>query len=278
MRRDVGVWDLSKKHAWRILEANEKRGLMNRKSVQELKLVKSRVALPSVEVQMEGLEEQGLHLSLIVIKSLSRFAAANPHVTATVYSYGITSFNFQNEPGYSEFLVVAGNKDVLKAIGGAFGALKGVKSRYSDYVSPGDCIASYHIEEGCLWQPEDIVTWYSSSDDDVAQEDVASSPSAAGKDNLAFQAAIDGLGALFGQTDDAPDDESQENGTEQTVSGSTKRVGRAARADASVGTIRRTIEEMFGLPAGSVALCGPDGRALRGDAFIRTLRRKWGDE
>ncbi|WP_213779534.1 hypothetical protein [Caballeronia sp. dw_276] len=50
---------------------------------------------------------------------------------------------------------------------------------------------------------------------------------------------------------------------------------RAARADASVGSIRRRIERVFGLPDGSVALCGPDGKALRADARIATLRRRW---
>ncbi|MBX9794329.1 MAG: hypothetical protein K2Y02_08545 [Burkholderiaceae bacterium] len=235
--------------------------------------MKSRVALPSVEVQMESLEKQGLHLSLIVTKSMRNFAAENPNVTATVYSYGNTSLNFQNEPGYSEFLVVAGNKSVLKAIGASFVALKGVKSRYSDYVAPSDCIPAYHIEDGLLWEPEDIVTWYCATDDNADEEEGCSPTVTDNKDKPVLQATIEGSGVIVSQGSEIHDGD-----TEQASSGGSKRVGRAARSDASVGTIRRTIEEMFGLPAGSVALCGPDGRALRGDAFIRTLRRKWGDE
>jgi hypothetical protein len=50
---------------------------------------------------------------------------------------------------------------------------------------------------------------------------------------------------------------------------------RAARADASVGSIRRQIERVFGLPEGSVSLRGPDGKALRSDARIAILRRRW---
>jgi hypothetical protein len=50
---------------------------------------------------------------------------------------------------------------------------------------------------------------------------------------------------------------------------------RAARADASIASIKRQIESVFGLPEGSVALCGPDGRPLRSDARIATLRRRW---
>ncbi len=57
---------------------------------------------------------------------------------------------------------------------------------------------------------------------------------------------------------------------------------RAARADASVGTIKRKIEKTFGLPRGSISLLGPDGRSLRANALIATLRRRWkqqyGDE
>lgn len=50
---------------------------------------------------------------------------------------------------------------------------------------------------------------------------------------------------------------------------------RAARADASVGTIKRKIEKTFGLPRGSISLLGPDGRSLRANALISTLRRRW---
>jgi hypothetical protein len=50
---------------------------------------------------------------------------------------------------------------------------------------------------------------------------------------------------------------------------------RAARSDVSVGSISRSIETAFGLPADSVALRGPDKRVLRVDATIRTLRKRW---
>jgi hypothetical protein len=222
---------------------------------------------------MESLEEQDLHLVLIAAQTLRKFAAKNPQITATIYSYGTASFNFDNQPGYSEFLVIAGDKSVLHALGGAFKALAGVKSRYSDYISPSECIASYHIEEGRLWEPEDSVTWYSeTTEQPVEANDGSSSFDSPPKDVTGLEAAIQGLGELFSKEADADID------SDQTSSSSTKRIGRAARADASVGTIRRTIEEYFGLPIGSVALCGPDGRALRSDALIKTLRRRWVDE
>lgn len=248
-----------------------------RKTVQELKFVKSRTALPSVEVQMESLEEQDLHLVLIAAQTLRKFAAQNPQITATIYSYATPSFNFDNQPGFSEFLVVAGDKSVLHALGGAFKALAGVKSRYSDYVSPSDCIASYHIEDGRLWEPEDTVTWYSVATDDSAENDMNDdwgdeSPEG-NDDEEASPELVKELLENF-----SLENHDEDTNVQQASSNSTKRIGRAARADASVGTIRRTIEEYFGLPSGSVALCGPDGRALRGDALIRTLRRRWQEE
>jgi len=56
---------------------------------------------------------------------------------------------------------------------------------------------------------------------------------------------------------------------------STARVPRAARRDARVDTITRTIEQDFGLPEGSVKLCRPNGSPIRADALIRTLRKYW---
>jgi hypothetical protein len=63
------------------------------------------------------------------------------------------------------------------------------------------------------------------------------------------------------------------------VSAPTKRKGRVnvARSDAKVSTIRRQIEKVFGLPEGSVLLCGPDKKSLKGNARIRTLRGRWED-
>jgi DnaJ-class molecular chaperone len=48
-----------------------------------------------------------------------------------------------------------------------------------------------------------------------------------------------------------------------------------ANDDDTVGSIRKTIESMFGLPEDSVALCDRTGRGLRADAKIKTLRSRW---
>ena len=48
-----------------------------------------------------------------------------------------------------------------------------------------------------------------------------------------------------------------------------------ARSDGSVGALCRTIAEDYGLPPGSVSLVGPEGRALRADAYVATLRKRY---
>lgn len=52
---------------------------------------------------------------------------------------------------------------------------------------------------------------------------------------------------------------------------------RAARPNAKVSGIRLRIEEVFGLPAASVARFGANGRPLRGNGLIKTLRKRRGD-
>ena len=80
-----------------------------------------------------------------------------------------------------------------------------------------------------------------------------------------------------GEDDDEDKDEDKADNDDASFSARAKRKGRlnVARADAKVSTIRREIERVFGLPEGSVALCGPDKKRLKGNALIKTLRRRW---
>lgn len=50
---------------------------------------------------------------------------------------------------------------------------------------------------------------------------------------------------------------------------------RAARHSAKLSTIERKIREVFNLPEGAVRLVRPDGRKMRGNTTIRTLRKAW---
>jgi hypothetical protein len=216
---------------------------MIKRSVSELHFIAGRDPLPTIEIQVESLEAQGLHLSEIICSTLSHFAENNPESRATIYSYSTMSVNFQTQ-SWSEFLIVAGDKKVLKALYSAFSNFPKVNSRYSDYIAPSDGTKHYHVEGGQLWQVEDAATWYSALPDE-AEEDQ--------------ELMVEPLES----DEDCEDDDDFSEGM--------------ARPDAKVATIRQKIEELFGLPEGSVALCGPDGRALKGNAFIKTLRRRWED-
>ena len=48
-----------------------------------------------------------------------------------------------------------------------------------------------------------------------------------------------------------------------------------ARSDGKIGSLKRTLERDYGLPNGSVVLIGPDGRPLRSDAYVGTLRARF---
>ena len=244
---------------------------MIKRSISELHFVKGRDPKPTVEVQAESLEEQGLYVGDVVESALSRFAAKNPKVIATIYTYGTISVNF-HEQGWSEFLIVAGEEKVLKELGRAFSSLAGGKSRYSDYISPSEGSCAFHIEDGLLWEPEDAVTWYAVLPENMPAKLVVS----AVDEDEESKNDDDGWGDVIQETETeaGQDEDLNEPAATGRVPEQAARY-RVARSDARVASIRQTIERIFGLPEGSVALCGPDGRALRGDAFIRTLRRRW---
>ena len=50
---------------------------------------------------------------------------------------------------------------------------------------------------------------------------------------------------------------------------------RKAKADGSVGTLQKTIEKNYGLPAGSIKVVYPSGRKARIDADVGALRAHW---
>jgi hypothetical protein len=50
---------------------------------------------------------------------------------------------------------------------------------------------------------------------------------------------------------------------------------RQARVDGSVKTLKKTIEEKFGLPKGSVQIVKRGGKKIRGDATVESLLDSW---
>jgi hypothetical protein len=234
---------------------------MIKKSVTDLAFVNSKSPLPTIEVDSQSVEATGCSIYRTVMEVLSRLAADDSTLRATLYLYGTLSVNFR-EPCWSEFLLVAGPQKVLMALGAGFERLPGVKSRYSDYVPSSAAVRTFHVEDGLVWEKEDASTWYSH----VQREEEATSEAVdADSDQEAFE-----------EEEADWEAEEQEELDDEVVAVSRKAARyRAARSDAKVSSIRLRIEEVFGLPIGSVALCGPDGRPLRGNALIRTLRKRW---
>jgi hypothetical protein len=216
---------------------------MKTRSLLEMKLLHSRDPQPSVEVQPDTLGSAGF--DDIAARALDKLARAEPNVHCTVYRYSSPSVNF-HQPGWSAFLVVVGDqKSTTAALGAmteAFSrASPAAKCRMSDYVRPADATELFHLEDGAFWRAEDADTWVTRCDERASAPRVAESPSIV--DQVTTTDAANNIA-----------------------------VRRNTRADATVNSVRRQIETAFGLPEGSVALCGPDGRPLRGDALIRTLR------
>lgn len=237
---------------------------MIRKSVSELAFVNSGSPLPTVEVDSDSIENAGFSIHYTVMQVLTRLAKQDASLRVTLYLYVSASINF-HEPGLSEFLLVAGPKKVLLALGAGFEQLPAVKSRFSDYVSSASALRAFHVEDGLVWEQEDADTWYSNGQiqaDDLTEE-AEDSPQPPEEDEEDEDWEVD-----------EPEDEQDVDQIEVSAERRAARY-RAARSDAKVSSIRAAIEEVFGLPAGSVALCGPDRRALRGDARIRTLRKRW---
>lgn len=51
---------------------------------------------------------------------------------------------------------------------------------------------------------------------------------------------------------------------------------RRGRDDASIESISNQIEKMFDLPKGCVVITKMNGRKMRSDALLRSLRNDWG--
>lgn len=220
-------------------------------STTALTIQTSQGALPTVEIDMDMLDKSGITLDEFVGPVLASLARTTPHPRCTIYQYMTTSVNFMRHC-WSAFLIVDGKEEVLNALGDTLRYKKEAEARFSDEIPSQAGTPRYHLQDGMVWVMEDGEWISMHTDDDVVGDDEE-------------------------RIEEELDEEEEEE--EETVT-RVQRKGRqrAARNDARVGKIKTKIETLFGLPEGSVALQGPDGRPLRADAFIRTLRARWGDD
>lgn len=234
---------------------------MNTKAASELNLKKSSEAIPTVEIDTDSISD--LERLGTIRRTLVSFAAKDPGMRATIYVHATVSFNF-HEMTNSDFIGVVGPVSILQVLQAELSRLPGARSRLSDYISTRESTMAYHLEHGKVWVPEDALTW---SVVEARPEDGVGPLQSLVEDDSEVGGAISET-----TEEDLPEDDDVDLKGFRIESPARYR---AARADASIGSIKRQIETVFGLPEGSVALCGPDGRALRSDARIATLRRRW---
>lgn len=133
----------------------------------------------------------------------------------------------------------------------------GLRVRYSDYIDINQGAPKFHIENGEVWQPTDALTWHSGPDESADE---------------AKEISWDD----FDLENFDPNNSTDLTSIDAKIpKGSHGLRFRQARDDASIGSIRKKIEMVFGLPEGSVQICGPLGKILRSDAKIATLRTRW---
>ncbi|GAB3419999.1 hypothetical protein NX774_08170 [Massilia agilis] len=227
---------------------------VRKRSVTELHFVQSREPMATVEIDLNTIPGDELGYSGLVQAALAPFAARHPQLRATVYVYQGPSINF-GQPAYCAFFGVAGDRRVLQALHDGFSTTRGLKARYSESIVQSQALRQYHLEDGELWRPDEEHVWCA-GDETGEAEDV--------------DVEVDGDENALAE--EWPGDAST---TVPSRRSQTPGRFRAVRTDASVGSICRSIESVFGLPEGAVALRGPDRKVLRADATIRTLRARW---
>lgn len=248
------------------------------KSVSELNFVGSEKPMPAVEIDLSSLNlisPEGY--AGIVEDALRPLAAADSALCCSVWVYQGVSCNFM-KPGYSAFFAVPGRKTVLKALYEAFEATPRLLSRHSDQIMQSESVCQFHIQEGQVWREFEPHRWCAGKpvnegegrgnedeDEDEMHPFNAGGPSVPAWDVSAGCQDPDLC------NDSRVNDHSSLPARRPQQKGRTQR----ARSDASLGSISRSIETLYGLPEGSVALRGPDKKVLRRDATVGTLRGRW---
>jgi hypothetical protein len=183
----------------------------------------------------------------LIQSTLAQCAAKDESAIATIYALRVPRRG-PNGMTHADLFCVMGYDDALAQLTAAFAHACGDRVRIRSEAFMHNAAAGWHIESGSLWMPDDPDNWYAYGSTWMDKEP----PDVCGDiENPAL--------------------------TPEVLAPPAKAMGRfrAARSDAKVGRIRERIESIFGLPEGSVLLCGPDGRPLRADARIRTLRVRW---
>lgn len=235
--------------------------------------------LNTVEVGLDSIPKEYYDYIDIIANVLQPFAESFPELRSTLYVQQAWSVNFM-KPSCSVFIGVVGNPNILELILNGFKSIPGVYVRYSDSIFTKQSRRRLHIEDGFVWQQDDDATWFVSSEIEELSEWEKDDDQYSDDDFEKYQSKteifeISDFLTPSRKVDGELDDIATSGSNPDLNSKGIYTRHRAARSDARVGSMRSTIEDVFGLPEGSVKLCDPEGNSLRADARIGTLRRRW---
>ena len=135
------------------------------KETHEINFCTSSGTIPTVELDLESLPEEGMYgYGEILFNILSQLARKKETIKATIYAYHANSINFM-EPTSSVFFGICGDKIALETIYSELHALPDIRCRYSDYILVSHNLLQFHIEDGVVWRPLDAVTWFDGIED-----------------------------------------------------------------------------------------------------------------
>lgn len=205
--------------------------------------------------------------------ALRDVAESHENGELAVFTWSDQSFDF-GHPGFSVWVAFSGSPPMVKAARDIL--VEMIESRYrrSDAVNPhAFWQPRIRVADGHVWVPEDAANWVALETEGLAEGE-ASSP--AEIEAEAEAEADRNVGAesdsILDDFEDPPED-----------SKSPKKARRAGLRQSFQYNVRlsyyqRKIEQLGGMPEGSVRFVTPDGELANPNMHVGTLRRRWEDE
>lgn len=221
--------------------------------------------VPTVEIDSDSLEERGIYLHLEPLFNFLKNKASLNHL-ATIYTAEFESFNF-GTPCNSIFISIVG-ANWLEEILNLYKSIRGVRARYSDSLDLSEMNCTFQVESGKAWEPYEPEIWKAIE----SSTSIVNATSKTAFDDADYgEEFIDIENPLESLLPSAPFSQDSNKISSDVKIGRVRR----ARADASVKSIQKNIERIFGLPIGSVKLTRPSGRAFNEDAKMIDFRNAW---
>lgn len=216
------------------------------KSSDQFSFIKSGQSMRVLEIPADDLERCDFDE---VIREVFCKGHIGRNVHATIYTYfEMGSCNFGSPMCDSFFFGVCGSPQFAEQLILVAINILNIRVHESSYLPLDGITRRYHIQDGEAWIYADAYT-YTLMDMDVDAAQLENEP---------------------GEVEEMELGES----TQQKNTMVARRTY-VARSDSSIGTLIQRINEVFGLPEGSVKIFKPDGARLRADSTVGRLRELW---